>query len=99
MNQPVSPGVGSAPRQRCAEGMAVRGFSEKTHRYYIRIGAGFAAFRGRSPHKVTAEDIREFQVHQREPAMHAPAMISTVAALRFFFTHTLDQPELSRKFI
>lgn len=31
--------------------------------------------------------------------MHAPAMNSTVAALRFFFTTTLDRPELSRKLI
>jgi integrase/recombinase XerD len=31
--------------------------------------------------------------------MDAPAMNSTVAALRFFFTHTLDRPDLSRKLI
>jgi len=31
--------------------------------------------------------------------MGAPAMNSTVAALRFFFTHTLDGPDLSHKLI
>jgi site-specific recombinase XerD len=31
--------------------------------------------------------------------MGAPAMNSTVAALRFFFTHTLDRPDLSHKLI
>jgi len=85
-------------RQRLIEDMTVRGFSEKTRRYYIRIVAGFAAFLGRSPDTATAEDVRRFQVHQSERGMHAPAMNSAVAALRFFFT-TLDRPELSRKLI
>jgi hypothetical protein len=48
------------------EDMTVRGFSEKTCRYYIRIVAGFATFLGRSPDTATAEDIRRFQVHQSE---------------------------------
>jgi integrase/recombinase XerD len=86
-------------RQRLIEDMTVRGFSERTRRYYIRIVAGFAAFLGRSPDTATAADIRRFQVHQSELGMHAPAMNSTVAALRFFFTHTLDRPDLSRKLI
>jgi hypothetical protein len=81
MNKPVSPDAGSALRQRFVEDMTVRGFSEKTRRHYIRIVAGFAAFLGRSPDTATAEDTRQFQVHQSEPGMHAPAMNSTVAAL------------------
>jgi len=89
----------SSLRQRLVEDMTVRGFSEKTRRYYIRIVAGFAAFLGRSPDTATAEDVRRFQVHQSERGMHAPAMNSAVAALRFFFTTTLDRPELSRKLI
>jgi len=89
----------SSLRQRLVEDMTVRGFSEKTRRYYIRIVAGFAAFLGRSPDTATAEDVRRFQVHQSERGMHAPAMNCTVAALRFFFTTTLDRPELSRKLI
>ena len=89
----------SSLRQRLVEDMTVRGFSGKTRRYYIRIVAGFAAFLGRSPDTATAEDVRRFQVHQSERGMHAPAMNCTVAALRFFFTTTLDRPELSRKLI
>ena len=99
MNKPASAAAGSALRQRFVEDMTVRGFSEKTRRYYIRIVASFAAFLGRSPDTATAEDIRQFQVHQSELGMHAPAMNSTMAALRFFFTHTLDRPDLSRKLI
>jgi integrase/recombinase XerD len=99
VNKPISPAAGSVLRQRFIEDMTVRGFSEKTRRGYIRIVAGFVAFVGRSPDTATAEDIRRFQVHQSELGMHAPAMNSTVAALRFFLTHTLDRPDLSRKLI
>ena len=99
MNKPISPAAVSGLRQRFIEDMTVRGFSGKTRHYYIRIVTGFAAFLGRSPDSATAEDIRRFQVHQSELGMHAPAMNSTVAALRFFFTQTLDRPDLSRKLI
>jgi integrase/recombinase XerD len=97
-NLPSAP-VANILRQRFIEDMTVRGFSEKTRKYYIRIVAGFAAFLGRSPDTATAEDLRRFQVHQSALGMGAPAMNSTVAALRFFFTHTLDRPDLSRKLI
>lgn len=89
----------SSLRQHLIEDMTVRGSSEKTRRYYIRIVAGFAAFLGRSPDMATAEDVRRFQVHQSERGMHAPTINSIVAALRFFLTTTLDRPELSRKFV
>ena len=99
MNKPISPTAGGGLRQRFIEDMTVRGFTEKTRRSYIRIVAGFASFLGRSPDTATAEDIRRFQVHQSELGMHAPGMNGTVAALRFFFTQTLDRPDLSRKLI
>ena len=91
--------VASTLRHRLIEDMTVRGFSEKTRRGYIRIVAGFVAFLERSPTTVTAEDVRRFQVHQSAQGMGAPAMNSNVAALRFFFTHTLDRPDLARKLI
>jgi integrase/recombinase XerD len=99
MNKLISPSTGTGLRQRLIEDMSVRGFTAKTRHDYIRSVAGFAAFLGRSPDTVTAEDIRRFQLHQSELGMHAPAMNSTVAALRFFFTHTLDRPDISRKLI
>jgi site-specific recombinase XerD len=79
--------------------MTVRGFTDKTRKDYLRTVAGFAAFLGRSPGTATAEDIRRFQIQQSEGGMNAPAMNSTVAPLRFFFTTTVDRPDLSRKLI
>ncbi len=86
-------------RERFVADMTVRGFTDKTRNDYIRTVAGFAAFLGRPPSTATAEDIRRFQIAQSERGMNPPAMNSTVAALRFFFNHTVDRPDLARKLI
>ena len=99
MNNPLSVPARRDLRQRMIEDMNVRGFSAKTQHDYLRIVSRFAGFLGRSPDLATSEDIRRFQVEQREAGMPAPAMNSHVAGLRFFFTTTLDRPDLSRKLL
>jgi site-specific recombinase XerD len=74
------------------EDMIVRGFTEKTRNDYIRNVRAFAAFIGRSPDTATAEDLRRFQLHQRQNGMQPPSINTAVSALRFFFTVTLRQP-------
>src|SRR6202043_225766 len=91
-NRPVSP-----LRARMIEDMSVRGFSEKTRNDYIRNVRAFAAFIGRSPDTATAEDLRRFQLHQTQSGMQPPSVNSAVSALRFFFTVTLDRPDLARR--
>jgi site-specific recombinase XerD len=63
----------------------------------IRCVRRFAAFIGRSPDTATAEDLRRFQVHQTQAGMQPPGINSSVSALRFFFTVTLDRADLSRR--
>lgn len=92
-----SPPAGSALRQRMIEDMTVRGFTAKTQHDYIRYVKTFAAFLGRSPDRTTAEDLRRFQVHQTQAGLQPPGINSAVAALRFFFTVTLDRPDLARR--
>src|ERR1700747_2915747 len=87
----------SALRARMIEDMKVRGFSEKTRNDYIRNVRAFAAFVGRSPDTATAEDLRRFQHHQAQAGVRPPSINSAVAALRFFFTVTLDRPDLARR--
>jgi integrase/recombinase XerD len=99
MNNPSTPTAGNGLRQRMIEDMSVRGFSATTQHDYLRIVSRFAAFLGRAPDRATAEDIRRFQIEQREAGMPAPAMNSHVAGLRFFFTTTIDRPDLSRKLL
>jgi integrase/recombinase XerD len=99
MNQPHSAPARRDLRQRMIEDMNVRGFSAKTQHDYLRIVERFAVFLGRSPDLATPEDIRRFQVEQREAGMPAPAMNSHISGLRFFFTTTIDRPDLSRKLL
>src|SRR5712692_9601626 len=87
----------SALRARMIEDMSVRGFSEKTRNDYIRNVRAFAAFIGRSPDTATAEDLRCFQLHQTQSGMQPPSINSAVSALRFFFSVTLDRPDLARR--
>ena len=96
--QPVSQAI-TPLRRRMLEDMAMRGLREETQRDYIRFVRSFAAFLRRPPDTATAEDIRRFQVHQAESGMQPPTINCSVSALRFFFTVTLDRPDLSRRFV
>jgi len=96
--QPVSRSV-TPLRQRMLEDMAMRGLRADTQRDYIRFVRSFAAFLRRPPDTATAEDIRRFQVYQAESGVQPPTINCSVSALRFFFTVTLDRPDLSRRFV
>ena len=96
--QPIPSSV-SPLRRRMLEDMAMRGLREETQRDYIRFVRSFAAFLSRSPETATAEDIRRFQVHQAESGVQPPTINGSVSALRFFFTVTLDRPDLSRRLV
>ena len=90
-DKPISP-----LRRRMIEDMTVRGFGEKTQYDYIRHVKNFTIFLGRAPDTATPEDLRGFQLHQRQTDVQTPTMNGAVSALRFFFTTTCDQPELAR---
>jgi integrase/recombinase XerD len=83
-------------RQRMIEDMTVRNFVEKTRNDYVHHVRAFAAFLKRSPDTATPEDLRRFQLHQTQSGMRPPSINSAVSALRFFFTVTLDRPEMAR---
>ena len=90
--QPISP-----LRARMIEDVSVRSFKEDTRRDYVRHVRAFAAFIGRSPDTATAEELRLFQLHQTQSGLQPPSINSAVSALRFFFTVTLDRPDLARR--
>src|SRR5271167_1901681 len=93
-SQPISP-----LRRLMLDDMAMRGMREATQRDYIRFVQSFAAFLKRPPDTATAEDIRRFQVYQAESGVQPPTINCSVSALRFFFTVTLDRPDLSRRLV
>lgn len=90
-DKPISP-----LRRRMIEDMTVRGFGEKTQSDYIRHVKNFTIFLGRAPDTATGEDLRAYQLHQRQHSVQPPTMNSTVAALRFFFTTTCNKPDMAR---
>ena len=89
--KPVSP-----LRQRLIDDMTARRFSEDTKRDYVRNVRKFAAFLGRSPDTATSEDLRRFQLHMAQQQVGPSTINAAIAALRFFFTVTLEKPDLVR---
>jgi len=90
-DRPVTP-----LRQRMLDDMAMRAMGSRTQHDYVRHVCAFAAFLGRSPDTATAEDVRRFQLHQREDRVGESSINGTVSALRFLFGVTLERPDLSR---
>jgi hypothetical protein len=90
-DKPISP-----LRGRMIEDMTVRNFVEKTRNDYIRHVRTFTTFLGRAPDTAAPEDLRLFQLHQTQTGVGASSINGSVAALRFFFTVTLDRPEMAR---
>ena len=83
-------------RQRMIEDMTARRFKEKVQKDYVRHVRIFTEFLGRSPDTATSEDLRRFQLHMAQQQIGAPTINSAISALRFFFTETLERPDLVR---
>src|SRR3546814_5099158 len=90
MNELIQIGPISPLRQRLMDDMTLRGFSTETQRNYLRDVGRFATWLRRSPHTASTEDIRQFQFEQHQAGVPEPTLNSIVGALRFVFTHTLD---------
>ena len=99
MNETIRTAAISPLRQRMIDDMNVRRFSRETQRNYVRDVGRFATFLRRSPDTATPDDVRQFQIEQREAGVPTPTMNSIVSALRFFFTQTIDRPDLARKLV
>src|SRR6202795_1871417 len=97
MTSDTSPQAISPMRARMIEDMSVYGFNERTRGHYVRHVRAFAAFIRRSSDTATAEDVRLFQLHQTRSGVQPPSINGAVSALRFFFTVTLDRPDLARR--
>ena len=90
-DKPISP-----LRQRLLDDMTARRYSEKVQKAYVRHVRTITAFLGRSPHTVTREDLRRFQLPLAQQPISAGSINAAIAALRFFFAATLERPDLVR---
>ena len=89
--KPISP-----LRQRLIDDITARRFSEDTKKDYVRNVRKFADFLGRSPNTATSEDLRRFQLHMAQQQVGPSTINAAITALRFFFTVTLEKPDLVR---
>lgn len=76
--------------------MPCRPTSPRPHNY-LRDVTRFTAWLGRLPDTEADEELRRYQIEQSGSGLGAPAMNTAVSALRFFYTRTLDRPDLTRK--
>jgi hypothetical protein len=83
-------------RQRMIDDMTARRFKEKVQKDYVRHVRTFAAFLGRSPDTATSEELRRYQLHLAKQQISPGSINAAIAALRFFFTVTLERPDLVR---
>lgn len=82
-------------RKRMIEALELRGLSPKTVKLYVDCVARFAGHCGKSPDKLTAEDVRQYLlylVHERKVAWGTYKQ--ALAALRFLYRWVLDTGEV-----
>jgi integrase/recombinase XerD len=84
-------------RQRMIDDMRMRKFGEKTQIDYVRAVRKFAHYLGRSPDTASVEDLRNYQLHLIDHGVSPSSLNSAISGLKFFFSITLDRPELVAK--
>ena len=77
-------------RQRMIDDMTMRRLGSKTQSSYLRHVSELNTFLGRSPHKATAEDLRQYQLHLVNSGIATGSINARLSGLRFFFEVTLD---------
>jgi len=90
--RPISP-----LRQRMIDDMTMRKLTTGTQRGYIRAVKQLTRFLGRSPGEATADDLRAYQLHMVNEGLAGGNINSNITALKFFFSVTLDQSDITRK--
>ena len=82
----------TALRQRMLEDLQIRHYSQTTIRLYLHAVSVFAHHFGKPPDQLDAEHIRLYQLFLiQEKQVSLSTFIQVVSALRFFYTHTLNQ--------
>ena len=90
MTKPISP-----LRQRMIEDMTIRNMSPSTQKIYTYAVANFSAFHGRSPDKLTFEDVRVYRLNLISRGLKPNSINPIMGALRFFYGTTLGLKEVS----
>jgi integrase/recombinase XerD len=83
----------TALRKRMLEELQRRNYSPTTIRAYLHAVEAFAQHFGKSPDKLDQEHLRQYQLHLlHDRKFTVGTIVSTIAALRFFFVRVLRRP-------
>ena len=80
-------------RQRMLEAMQLRGLSTKTQQSYLGAVQQLAVYFGRSPDRITPEELRQYflYLHNDKQVSRSTSSIA-LSAFKFFYEYTLLQP-------
>src|SRR5260370_32344918 len=84
-------------RRRMIEDMTIRNMSPATQRSYISAVSKFSRYFGRSPDRLTLDDVHAFRVHLVSTGISWPSLNQIVCALRFFYGITLGAAALPER--
>lgn len=82
-------------RQRMLQALSIRNLSARTTRTYISLVSRFALFFHRSPDRLGLPEIEQYLFFLRDEKKVSYCLFNqTVCALRFFYLHVMDRPDL-----
>ena len=80
-------------RKRMLEELQRRNYSPNTIRPYLYAVEDFSRYFGKSPDKLSQEQLRQYQLHLvQDSKLTVETIVGRIAALRFFFVKVLRQP-------
>ena len=83
----------TALRKRMLEELQRRNYSPTTARAYLYAVEEFARYFGKSPDKLTQDQLRQYQLHLlHDRKLTVGTIVGRIAALRFFFVKVLHRP-------
>lgn len=80
-------------RRRFVEELTRRNYASRTIETYVAAVARTAKHFGRSPDRLTPDQLREFQLHLIAQAVSWSLFNQVACALRFLYRHVLDRPD------
>ncbi len=82
-------------RQRMLQALSIRNLSARTTRTYISLISRFALFFHRSPDRLGLPEIEQYLFFLRDEKKVSYCLFNqTVSALRFFYLHVMERPDL-----
>ena len=81
-------------RKIMLEELQRRNYSDGAIRHHLRAAEEFPRYFGKPPDQLGLASLRTYQAHQvKDRKLAFGSIVNHVAALRFFFVHTLKWPE------